>query len=186
MAAPLLRPVLFGITLSAACTLAAGSTLPAQLSGLVQRSPFGTAAVAPSSTVAASDPLEFRAILEEEGRHYFSLFEPASKRSIWVGLNDPQDEISVKRYSPEENTVRVDYHGSPLTLSLKGAPKRFPTASMMASPSSTSSASETTNEYDDQPFRIGHVAEELEIREAVRQKKLKAPSSGGDGTLERH
>ncbi len=125
-----------------------------------------------SSPALATSPdsLEFRAVLEENGQHYFSVFEINSKHSTWVGLNDSSNGISVKNYSPSENTVSVEYRGLSLVLPLKGGRISPSNAAVVAPPSFAQSVSKTDPEYDDQPFRIGHVAEEMEIREAVHQK----------------
>lgn len=99
---------------------AVASNAPDRLGGLLANSPFGTSRTgAPGS--GTSEPLEFRAVLEENGNRIFSIYETATHRSSWVDLNDPVNEFSVKEYDAAHDSVTVEYQGKPLKLALKRA-----------------------------------------------------------------
>ncbi len=100
-------------------------TAPAKvdLSGLVNNSPFGTLRSEDGGHNAATEPFEFRAILEEDNNKFlFSIYETATRRSNWVELNDPVNGFSVKSYDVGKQAIAVDYQGKALTLAIKQAP----------------------------------------------------------------
>ncbi len=156
--------------LSITPALVVASNVPAQFSYLANHSPFGLSGASSPGRAPLADPLEFRAVLEENGKHYFSVLETNSQRSTWVELNNSANGISVKNYSPTENTVSVEYRGLSLVLPLKGGRISLVSAADVTPPSLPQPASKADQEYGDQPFRIGHVVEEMQLREAVRQK----------------
>jgi hypothetical protein len=142
--------------------------------GLMNNSPFGRPAISQPKDAAVGDPLEFRAVLEERGSRFFSIYETTARRSVWVDLHESVNGFSVRAYDEEHACVIVEYQGKTLTLPLKGAAsvarnKALATPSEIARPAIKTQTS-------DQPFRIGHVADEIAIRQAVRQDAA-APST---------
>jgi hypothetical protein len=154
------------------------TTVSKQFSGLLSNSPFGKPAVDPADTSVIVDKLEFRAVLEEKNGRYFSFFEVSPKRSTWVGMNERVNEILVREYDAGKMTIRVDYHGESLTLPLKGGKRLAWTAASTPTPAPRAAPAEDSS-YHDRPFRIGHVSEEMEIRDAVRQRAT-PPTNGTD------
>jgi hypothetical protein len=143
---------------------------------LVSHSPFGKADSASGLAPAATNPLEFRAVLEEPRYRLFSLFETSRHRSAWVEIGKPEEGIVVKEFDEGKLTIEVEYLGKLLTLPLKGAiPQR---RVLVTAPTAPPITTETTDpEYHDRPFRIGHVLEEVEIRHAVRAQASVSPEA---------
>jgi len=99
------------------------ATSAEKMNALLTNSPFGTPKSGAGAGLAAgSEPLEFRAVLEENGSKYFSIYDPATRRSNWVEINDPVNGFSVKGYDSGKETITVDYQGKALTLGIKRAP----------------------------------------------------------------
>lgn len=144
---------------------------------LQERSPFGnpenkTVAGPPSDT-----PLEFRGVLEDKTGIIFSLFETTSRQSAWVELNKRTNGISIKSYDAATMTITVEYHERNLTLILKGGKLTARNTHPTEMPKKTALAAPNVDEaYHDKPFRVGHVAEEMAIRRAVR---VQAAESNG-------
>lgn len=91
------------------------------MEGLLTNSPFGKAGANSTPTAAAAEPLEFRAVLEETQGRSFSIFERATRRSIWIDLNEAVYGISVKTFNVATESIVVAYQGKLLTLTLKRA-----------------------------------------------------------------
>ena len=107
---------------AAAPTATPASSPPVdKVNGLLNNSPFG----APKTVAGAStgaEPLEFRAVLEENGNKFFSIYDTATRRSNWVEFNDPVNGFSVKTYDAAKEVVMIEYQGKVMTLAIKRAP----------------------------------------------------------------
>ena len=116
------RPLIIAsVCLLTALSPAVASNTPDKFGGLLANSPFGSLRTgAPGS--GAAEPLEFRAVLEENGNRIFSIYDTATHQANWVDLNDPVKEFSVKEYDAEHASVTVEYQGKTMTLALKRAP----------------------------------------------------------------
>ncbi|MBI2515979.1 MAG: hypothetical protein HYV95_03605 [Opitutae bacterium] len=102
---------------------AEGASLPS-LSSLVNRSPFGPVRKSdqPDAGVAHG-PLQFRGMLSEGDKSIFSLFESASGRSYWIGLQEETGQgIFVLGYDVDRRELLVEYRGQKLALPLRSAP----------------------------------------------------------------
>lgn len=92
-----------------------------KVNGLLSNSPFG----APKTVAGAAsgtEPFEFRAVLEENGNKFFSIYDTATRRSNWVEFNDPVNGFSVKTYDSAKEVVMIEYQGKVMTLAIKRAP----------------------------------------------------------------
>lgn len=86
---------------------------------LTGNSPFGqTASTAPD---AASDQLEFRGVVQEEGVYLVNLFNPATKTSQWIPVAGRAPGLEVRAYDARTDKVEITQAGRPLTLALKQA-----------------------------------------------------------------
>jgi len=94
-----------------------------QLDSLLSNSPFGSAKSSGQPADTATQPLEFRGVLEENGQQIFSIYDTATKRSRWVGINAASDDFVVKSYDAGANSISLDQHGRVLALTLKTGPK---------------------------------------------------------------
>ena len=156
---------------------AASSNPPDRLGGLLANSPFGSSRTgAPGS--GTSEPLEFRAVLEENGNRFFSIYETAAHRSNWVDLNDPVNEFSVKEYDAAHDSVTVEYQGKPLKLALKRAAPVASTAPVtlpgnIAPPSARNAQ---VVQVQAAPQQLQQIRDEINRRRALRQQSV-APAN---------
>ena len=179
---PLLALLLLLTCLRSPATEADASGLLAQLA---RNSPFGRSGVFPTAATLA-DPIEFRGVFEENGHRYFSLFDAAARNGAWVEMNEPGIGWTVTDYNPAIETVVVTRQDRDLTLKLRNSRVTGPTG-MATAPAVPVATTPRDPDKTDQPFRIGHVAEETLIRRAVRQTAVPAPSPAAPaGSGERH
>jgi hypothetical protein len=84
---------------------------------LAADSPFlpGASAVAGTTENA---PLELRGIVGTGANRLFNLFDPSTKQSRWVGLEEPGHNFTVKAHDEASDTVTIDYVGRVLNLRL--------------------------------------------------------------------
>src|SRR5882757_7073184 len=83
----------------------AGYPAPSNLDSLVKNSPFGAAPAAPG--VVGDTALELRGVLRDQGEYFFSLYDPATHSSLWVGLNEPGNPFTVQRYDRDKTVAAV-------------------------------------------------------------------------------
>lgn len=116
------RPILLLLPAFAMCQPAPASAGSSSLARLLSDSPFGMATR--QTTASANAPaalLEFRAVMVEGDAIYFSVFEAATKASLWVRLNEPGNAFEVKTYDSQQECVTVEYDGRSLILPLTRA-----------------------------------------------------------------
>ena len=152
---------------------AAGPAAPGLLDQLARNSPFGRSGPNPSAAKLA-DSLEFRGVYEENGRRYFSLFDAAERHGAWVEMNELGIGWAVTAYNPATETVVVTRQDRSLTLKLRNSTVTSP-ASLAKAPAAPVMTPPRDPAITDQPFRVGHVAEETLIRRAVRQTATPTP-----------
>ena len=85
---------------------------------LTGNSPFGQTA---APIQAASDELEFRGVVQEEGVYLVNLYNPATKTSQWIPVNGRAPGLEVQAYDANTDKVQLTRAGRPLTLTLKQA-----------------------------------------------------------------
>lgn len=76
--------------------------------------PGASAAAGPTENA----PLELRGIVGTGANRLFNLFDPSTKQSRWVGLNEPGHNFTVKAHDEASDTVTIDYVGRVLNLRL--------------------------------------------------------------------
>lgn len=157
---------------SAAEPAAAEPAKPA-LESLVKNSPFGSAA-APAVAGAESGQLEFRGVMVDKGETFFSLFEPSTRQSLWVGLNESGAHYTVQSYDSTTQTVKVLYRNQPLSLTLKRAqvivqnPPPVQSVAPGANPAPGGAQVVGAPSPADEAARLAQVAEEIRRRRALR------------------
>ena len=111
----------FFLWLSAAA-LASGATSGAesQLSG---KSPFMPKAASGAAAPTANAPLEFVGYYEDSVGRLFRVRDTASKKGVWLRLNERSDEpnLIVKQHDEKPNTLTVEHQGRVLTLAAREA-----------------------------------------------------------------
>jgi hypothetical protein len=106
------------LCLTAGLLPAGAADTPAKIKKLLDHSPFGAPPVNLASS-KAPDPLEFRAVLEEDGTRYFSVYDANTHCSAWVKLNEPLNEFVIKDFDAAHTIVQIEYKGAALTLPIK-------------------------------------------------------------------
>jgi len=153
---------------------------PVNLDGLLSSPPFnGPTATAP--VAASSDAaLEFRSVLVERGEFLFSLYDSSSRRSLWVGLNEPGNPYVVQSYDSSAGQVVVQYQGRALTLPLKQAKvvamaQNAPTPPAIATqPPVITTPNVAPEASSTEATRLAAVADEIRRRRALRQQATQA------------
>ncbi|MBI3885001.1 MAG: hypothetical protein HY302_04650 [Opitutae bacterium] len=177
------------IVFRTAFALGAGGTAVAtsaqDLNTLLQRSPFGSAN-APGQANPAEGPLEFRSVLFDQGEYFFSIYQPATRTSLWVGLNEPGNPFTVQSYDEKTETVKVDFQGRALSLPLKQAKiqafvQKLPTAPQTLPPQPGGPPSAAPASAADEAARLARVAEEIRRRRALRQQAAPPPPNQPPG-----
>ena len=168
------------------CTLASGRLAAASLSadklnGLLNNSPFGASRANSAAGTGTGDPLEFRAVLEEGGKQFYSIYEAATKRSTWMELNDPVNGLSVKGYDAAHDTVTVDFRGKSMSLAIKRAAPVAQVAMLPGGAGPGNQVSPGGNASIDQQ-RLQQVQEEIRRRRALRQQPTAPGNAPGAGS----
>ena len=88
---------------------------------LASSSPFLPSAGAVAGVVTENAPLELRGIVGMGDARLFNIFDPSSKQSRWVRLNEPGSAFTVKSHDEATDTVSLDYAGRSLSLRLPEA-----------------------------------------------------------------
>lgn len=153
------------------------------LQSLISNSPFGTAATSGPNAGMPTGPLEFRGTFVDNGERFFSLLDPATRRSEWVGLNEAGRPFTVKNYDAERETIVVEYQGRSLDLKLHAA--RISVLPPVAAAPTTMPAGANAPRPEVMPApstteaqRLAQVAEEIRRRRALRQQAQQAAASG--------
>ena len=165
------RPLIIAsVCLLTALSPAVASNTPDKFGGLLANSPFGSLRTgAPGS--GAAEPLEFRAVLEENGNRIFSIYDTATHQSNWVDLNDPVKEFSVKEYDAEHASVTVEYQGKSMKLVLKrAAPVAVVALPGNAVPPSNRNIPVAQNAVA--PQQLQQIRDEINRRRALRQQTV--------------
>lgn len=88
---------------------------------LAATSPFLPPAGAPAGPITENAPLELRGIMGADSGRLFNIYDPSSKLSYWVSLNEAGHNFTVRSYDETSDTVSLDYAGRPLSLRLTEA-----------------------------------------------------------------
>ncbi|MSU45848.1 MAG: hypothetical protein EXS42_01650 [Lacunisphaera sp.] len=148
---------------------------PDKLGGLLANPPFGLSRTGAAGS-AAAEPLEFRAVLEENGNRIFSIYDTSTHQSNWVDLNDPVKEFSVKEYDAEHASVTVEYQGKLLKLALnRAAPVAAAPLPGSAVPPTNRMAQVTQKPVA--PQQLQQIQEEIRRRRALRQPPVTPASN---------
>ena len=105
---------------AAAMASGAASGAESQLSG---KSPFMPKASAGAAAPTANAPLEFVGYYEDSAGRLFRVRDTASKKGVWLRLNERSDEpnLIVKQHDEKPNTLTVEHQGRVLTLAAREA-----------------------------------------------------------------
>ena len=89
------------------------------LNRLAQDSPFLPPSGAQSPGMPSSGQFEFRSLVVEDGRLYFSVYDSSKQRSEWVTLDETGGPFVARRYDEAKDTLTIEVNGETQTLTLK-------------------------------------------------------------------
>lgn len=144
---------------------ACGAT--SNLDGLLRNSPFDAAPAVAANGAA----LELRGVLVDGGEYFFSLYDPSTRASMWVGLNETGNPFTVQSYDTAKGLAQVAYKGRTLSLALKQAKVVALAANPVANapaaaPSAPVNVSSAANQNE--AARLTAIVEEIRRRRALR------------------
>lgn len=171
-----MRPgALFSLVLAGACIVPAATAQTG-------RSPFLPPNTAGTPTeVTENAPLQFCGYMGAGDNARYCLFDPASRRSIWLPVGGESTGMRLESFDPEARTVQVVHGGRTLTLKLQsptpaggGNTAATPAGPLpvagQAQPNSALVNSVVTNPTPaDEAKRLEAVAAEVRRRRALRQ-----------------
>ncbi len=171
-------------------TVASLAVAPApavDLQRLVANSPFAPAGT-PGQPGAAT-PLEFRGVFMDQDEYFFSVYNPATKASVWVGLNEAGQEFFVRSYDEAAQSIVADFKGRSVTLSLSKAPAvavAAPAPPVAVGPAAPGPAQAAAVARDsNEAKRLADLAAEIRRRRAMRQQAAPAPGTAAPAPASR-
>ena len=96
---------------------------PGAGAGLDSYSPFLPAGARQAAAPATGGPIELHGYMKTPEGEKFSIYDPAKKSAVWVGLNETGRPFVVRshRVNGRSDQITVEYQGSTLVLPLKEA-----------------------------------------------------------------
>ena len=162
-----------------ALALGASVAVAGDLDKLTSSSPFAPLQGPAAGNAGEATPLEFRGVFADQGEFFFSIYDPATKHSAWVGLNEPGRAFTVRSYDADKLTIVADFKGRSLNLSLKKAPMVAtvpdPTMPAVNMPAAGAPAVATVP-GSEEAKRLANLAAEIRRRRAMRQQVAPSPS----------
>jgi hypothetical protein len=89
------------------------------LNRLAQDSPFVPPSGAQSPGMPSTGQFEFRSVVVEDGRLYFSVYDSSRQRSDWVTIDETGGPFVARRYDESKDTLTIEVNGQTQTLGLK-------------------------------------------------------------------
>jgi hypothetical protein len=141
----------------------------------------------PSNSAAAgaqsgpSGPIELRGIMATSDGAEYCIYETATKKSTWVGLNEGGHNFTVKQAFANADKVAVEYQGRVLQLEMHAA-KVSSSGSGSAATGIVASPGFATPTPAEEQRRLDAVAQEVRRRRLERERALQpgnvAPPGG--------
>jgi len=170
-----MRGLKYSLCLMAFFGVSAGAS--PDLQSLLDRSPFAPATAIRGDGTEVGSGLELRGVFVDGGETFFSIFEPAKRTALWVGLNEPGNPFTVQGYASAKETVTVEYQGRTLSLTLKLATIQASEAPSPIVPVVTPEPAAGAAAPADVAERNARITEEIRRRRALRLQKIApAPS----------
>jgi hypothetical protein len=174
-----LKPLGWRAVVSAWAAMGLAASLRADLA---PASPFLPAnAPAAAGAAAAAGPIELRGLMPTADGYAYCIYDTAKKKSVWVGLNETGHDFVVKSSNTGSDSVKVDYQGRTLTLTLKEAKVTSAGAANAepppARPGPPGPGLPGLNPGDEQK-RLDAVAQEVRRRRQEREKAAQAAQGG--------
>lgn len=142
------------------------------------RSPFLPPSAPEEAAVVVTEnaPWQFVGQLGEGEGAMFSLFNPATRRAVWLRVGEETEEVSLQAFDAEAETVRVVQGGQVLTLRLEAAKASTGGGAMAAGSMPVVGGNALANTVRvnptpaDEARRLEAVASEVRRRRVLRQQ----------------
>jgi hypothetical protein len=162
--------------LSAAAAIACAGRLRADLA---PTSPFIPANSAGAAAQAGpSGPIELRGVMATSEGVAYCIYDTAKKRDVWVGLNEAGHDFVVRSSDPALDSVRVDYQGRTLNLTLRTAKVASAGSGQQAAPPQLASQVAINPTPAEEQRRLDAVSLEVRRRRLEREKSAQESQSG--------
>jgi hypothetical protein len=170
-------PLATRFPLAAFSALALAALAPRLRADLAPASPFlPPNTVAQGAAAGPSGPIELRGIMATSEGVQYCIYDSATKKDTWVGLNEPGHDFVVRTADSGQDRASVEYQGRILRLDLhaarvssSGAAGQPPMASAIATAQTLS-----TSPADEQK-RLDAVAQEVRRRRLERERAMQVP-----------
>lgn len=167
------------VSASAAMGLAA-----ALRADLAPASPFmpPNSGAAAAGAAGAAGPIELRGLMPTADGVAYCIYDTAKKKSVWVGLNETGHDFVVRSSEAGSDSVKVDYQGKSLRLTLK-APKVASAGPAGAPappglPGAVAAPGGPNQNPGDEQRRLDAVAQEVRRRRQEREKAAQDAQNG--------
>lgn len=136
----------------------------------------------PPSGQEPLDKIEFRGMANFGGKTEFSLFDPAQKRSFWIGLERTEGGFTITEFKEKEDAVVVSHEGKTRTISLHESKVAalVPEAPTPPSPRGRESPSVPTARPEDPEERMRNLADEIRRRREIRRALVEEAEAGNN------
>jgi hypothetical protein len=169
---------LFPSAVLAAFALAA---LPGRVrADLAPASPFlPPNVVAQGGAAGPAGPIELRGIMATSDGVQFCIYDSATKKDTWVGLNEPGHAFVVRTADPSQDRASVEYQGRVLHLDLHAAKVSSSGAAtnLQSGPAVVTSQILSTSPAEEQK-RLDAVAQEVRRRRMERERAMQTAPGG--------
>jgi hypothetical protein len=149
---------------------------------LAPASPFlpPNSGAAAAGAAGAAGPIELRGLMSTSDGVAYCIYDTAKKKGVWVGLNETGHDFVVRSSDAGSDSVKVDYQGRSLRLTLKapkvasagpaGAPPPPGMPGAIAAPGGPNTG--------DEQRRLDAVAQEVRRRRQEREKAAQDAQNG--------
>lgn len=120
------------LSLSAAAAVVAASGQGANLDSLLNNSPFNQPAG--NAANVASEALELRGVVIEDGRASLNIYDTATKKAAWVTVDEPGHAFLVRSFDAANDTATIEVNRRTVSLPLKRATVQLAAAAPVAPP----------------------------------------------------
>jgi hypothetical protein len=148
---------------------------------LAPASPFLPANSPAAAGAAAVNAIELRGVMPTPNGYAYCIYDTAKKKSVWVGLNETGHDFVVRSSDTGSDSVKVDYQGHSMSLTLKVAKVASAGAANAEPPVArgvpNAPGAPNLNPCDEQR-RLDAVAQEVRRRRQEREKAAQAAQGG--------
>jgi hypothetical protein len=150
---------------------------------LAPASPFlpPNAAGAAAGAGGPAGPIELRGIMATPDGYAFCIYDSAKKKDVWIGMNESGHDFVVRSSDPGSDSIKVDYQGRTLRLTLKAPRVASAGPANAAGPPAVqrdlAPGAPNLNPGEEQK-RLDAVAQEVRRRRQEREKAAQETQNG--------